>query len=382
MRQTASGVKRGFTLIELMVAIAIVAILSIVGFAVLSGVIKSANDAKRKADIDAITKAYEVQKGPNGYMPLYPTSFASGKMPTPPEGGDYFSVTDGAGSKACAALGNNPNSACNTSATNCYCRTSSQGTITNPAALSGTHTELGIGGSSSSSCDTNGTLPSGLIGYWKMDNNTNDSSGQNNNGTATNVSYSNIDLPNSNSAFGYSGIFNGSNINLGNNVLLRSPNKGITLAAWIKPTGTTYAAIFGKYGQYELAFTNNYLVFQTNTGALADVRARTATTMSANTWHHVAFTYDYYSTPHHHLYIDGVDTPLNTPWLNGTDNDNNNITDNGLAPSANNAVIGNRYDGTIPFTGSIDDVRLYNRPLSGGSSGSEISLLAGSCLSP
>ncbi|MCL4366040.1 LamG domain-containing protein, partial [Patescibacteria group bacterium] len=51
-----------------------------------------------------------------------------------------------------------------------------------------TRFDLGLGGSSSSSCDTNGTLLSGLVGYWKFDDQpqgstVTDLSGHGNNGT-------------------------------------------------------------------------------------------------------------------------------------------------------------------------------------------------------
>ncbi len=57
---------RGFTLIELLVVIAIIAILSVIGFTVFTNVQKSARDAKRKADFDAIYKALEIYYYQNG----------------------------------------------------------------------------------------------------------------------------------------------------------------------------------------------------------------------------------------------------------------------------------------------------------------------------
>lgn len=53
----------GFTLVELLVVIAIIAVLSMIGLTVFTGVQKSARDAKRKGDIDAIAKAMEVHFG-------------------------------------------------------------------------------------------------------------------------------------------------------------------------------------------------------------------------------------------------------------------------------------------------------------------------------
>ncbi len=78
--------KKGFTLIELLVVIAIIAILSVIGFTVFTNVQKSARDAKRKADIQAIAKAMEVHFGQcgSGYCNLQTDYFAGGGVPQDP----------------------------------------------------------------------------------------------------------------------------------------------------------------------------------------------------------------------------------------------------------------------------------------------------------
>lgn len=55
--------KKGFTLVELLVVISIIAILSVIGVVIFTGVQKSARDVKRRGDIDAIAKAMEVNRG-------------------------------------------------------------------------------------------------------------------------------------------------------------------------------------------------------------------------------------------------------------------------------------------------------------------------------
>lgn len=85
---------QGFTLVELMVAIAIVAILAVVGITIFSGLQKNARDSKRRQDIDAIVKALETKYDQNtGYYPgVIGTWFAGGQIPTQPQGGNYTGV--------------------------------------------------------------------------------------------------------------------------------------------------------------------------------------------------------------------------------------------------------------------------------------------------
>ncbi len=72
---------KGFTLIELLVVVAIIAILSVIGAAIFSGVQQKARDARRKADLKAISDVLEVNKTQGGYQTLSPSKFTSGKFP-------------------------------------------------------------------------------------------------------------------------------------------------------------------------------------------------------------------------------------------------------------------------------------------------------------
>lgn len=73
----------GFTLVELLVVVAIIAILSVIGITVFSGVQKNARDARRRGDIDAIAKTLEVNKTPTlqTYNVLANNQFSAGTIP-------------------------------------------------------------------------------------------------------------------------------------------------------------------------------------------------------------------------------------------------------------------------------------------------------------
>ncbi len=97
--------RRGFTLVELLVVIAIIAILSVIGFTVFTNVQKGARDAKRRVDIEAISKALEVNKTSSGYQTLNPAWFSGAAIPYDPKatgptdgtnlGCGYAASTDG-----------------------------------------------------------------------------------------------------------------------------------------------------------------------------------------------------------------------------------------------------------------------------------------------
>lgn len=76
--------RKGFTLVELLVVVAIIAILSTIGLVVFSDAQKNARDARRKSDIDAIAKAIESKRVPGAasYSNIVTTDFSSGAVPT------------------------------------------------------------------------------------------------------------------------------------------------------------------------------------------------------------------------------------------------------------------------------------------------------------
>ncbi len=72
---------QGFTLIELLVVVSIIAILSAIGIALYTGIQPKARNDRRRADLDAIAKALEINKTSAGYVVLDNTQFANGVTP-------------------------------------------------------------------------------------------------------------------------------------------------------------------------------------------------------------------------------------------------------------------------------------------------------------
>ncbi len=69
--------KNGFTLVELLVVIAIIGILTIIVTASFASAQKKARDIKRKAELNALTKALQMYYDDNGKFPLATDKFTT-----------------------------------------------------------------------------------------------------------------------------------------------------------------------------------------------------------------------------------------------------------------------------------------------------------------
>lgn len=84
---------KGFTLVELLIVVSIIAVLSVIGVSIYSDVQGKARDAKRKADVDSIAKAYEthyVASAQTPYGVLDDSWFAGGGIPEDPINNDPY----------------------------------------------------------------------------------------------------------------------------------------------------------------------------------------------------------------------------------------------------------------------------------------------------
>jgi len=190
----------------------------------------------------------------------------------------------------------------------------------------------------------------GLTGYWAMDegygNKAYDQSGNGNTGTLTQMNLSSVWQD---GKLGRALNFDGIN----DRVIIPTQTMGtFTISAWInKPTTADYAGVF-------TGNTTNEGIYITGENQASVDRYKinfyygpdnhlNNTQMSNNVWHHIAVTVNAGSVT---FYLDGSPDGTATG-----------------APTFAYSDIGyNSYSANYPFSGKIDEFRLYNRALSAG----------------
>jgi RHS repeat-associated protein len=215
------------------------------------------------------------------------------------------------------------------------------------------------------------TIPSGLVGWWRGENNTSDTVGTNNGSIQGGVSYTN-------GMVGQAFKFNGTSgkISIPDAPALRPTN--FTLEAWVYPTALpntpTYwrTAILKAHNNDNLAYglyaqdNGAYSAGRVNAGG-SETATTNTTSLPLNAWTHLATTYDGAFLK---LYVNGA--------LVG-----NRTKTGAIVTSANPLWIGGNDPWNEFFTGLIDEASLYNRALSSN----EVAAIhcagsAGKCIPP
>ena len=185
---------------------------------------------------------------------------------------------------------------------------------------------------------------SGLVGYWKLDGNANDSKGSNN-GTATSITYTS----GVNGRFGQCGVFNGSSsyVDCGNSASLQLTSG--TISAWIKTSGagSSHRGIVVKQNAFGMFLLDNvFCIFDWSGGGTKT----SSVNLADGKWHHVAVTLQSGVSNGTILYIDGTSRTTTTFTVS-----NQTVQ----------LVIGNGgTSGTAQnFNGLIEDVCVFNRVL-------------------
>ncbi len=208
--------------------------------------------------------------------------------------------------------------------------------------------------------DPNTTLSNGLVGYWKLDENTGtsttDSSGNGFTGTLTNSpTWSATGKFGSAVSFDGAGTTNSDVIKVGDQAALELQT--FTISAWISRSGTCFFSICPIFAKGMSGFTGYALeVKDVGSGvykatvSLNDTTQQVsgATTLSTGTWYHLAAS------------VNGSKIKL---YVNGALDAE---ADQTATPAfgSEEATIGNGNSNLdLTFNGKIDDVRVYNREL-------------------
>jgi hypothetical protein len=188
----------------------------------------------------------------------------------------------------------------------------------------------------------------GLVGWWKLDGNAKDYSGNNNHGTVTGATVAAGKVGQCYSFDGTDDYIDTSNQMLGNN----SP---FTYSVWIKFSASQIGrTIMGRHsnavGGAGMGIDDssaNKIKFHLN--SYSAQRVNSTMTLNDNNWHYISGTWDGVNLK---LYVDGNLDASSTPSTTLT------------FPSINTQI--GRWGGGSSqyFNGLIDDVRIYNRALS------------------
>ena len=205
-------------------------------------------------------------------------------------------------------------------------------------------------------------LPSGLVGWWRFNNDANDSSGNGNHGTVYEAYY--VDSP---MDMGMALSFNGNDYVIVPDSNTLDITDEITIEAWVYPTNvSSYRTIVskrsGSVANYALRLRGGQVEFYYRPSG-ASKWSEWCTTeypVSAGSQYYIAVTYTFGQSDSIRVYVN--DTSYEGSWLYNVADD---VTVNTFP-----VYIGYNYPGyPQPFVGLIDDVRIWNVALSQGQLG-------------
>lgn len=194
-------------------------------------------------------------------------------------------------------------------------------------------------------------ITNGLIAYYKLDNNSNDSSGNNRHGTANSVTYTS-------GINGNAGLFNGTSayINIGQQIT--NPTQG-SLSVWVKVNAwtTDFQTVFTDQEGPAWANTRHLLAARTGSQVISYIISNgtnyvstcNSSVLTLGEWYHICGTYDGNNVK---IYTNGVlSTNITTSTVPGT-------------YTSTATQIGFMNYSTRYWDGLIDELRIYNRALS------------------
>ena len=198
----------------------------------------------------------------------------------------------------------------------------------------------------------------GLVGWWPFNGNTNDESGNGNNGTVNGATLTSDRFGNSNKAYGFDGINDDISVQGLQNINF---NSKISISAWINTNQiNTSKNVVTKYGAFNDAFSldieTSSVKFNVSPGTTNwNTCFNNNINLTTNNWHHIVSTYDFTSNVFK-IYFNGINVgSINAPFQLG--NANNIPVLFGHCYDPNNVLSSQR------FNGKIDDIGIWNRAL-------------------
>lgn len=310
----------GFTIVELLIVVVVIAILVAITIVSYNGISQRATAATLQSETASAVKAAEAYKTQSD-TGVYPSSLSSLGFNNSSTITYYYDSTN-----------------------NLYCVQSKK----DSRSYSATSTNQVV---TTGSCSDNG-----LIGWWRLNGNADDSSANAYNGTASNTTSSTGQNGQANQAFTFTSAST-SNVTVAHNTTLGSDPQ--TFSFWIRPTSWASAnasVILSKRSSttdgYYIAYTTSSLglVFDCGTSTSPN-RWIPGYAPTLNTWTHVVFTCS--SDTGVALYVNGA-----------YNNRRTSVNRSAMTTSTKNLKFGQDSDaGAQLFNGAMDDIRIYNRVL-------------------
>lgn len=317
----------GFTIVELLIVIIVIGVLATLVLVAYSGVTNQAKVASLTADLTQASKQLAIDQSKSLTATSFPTTLALANN------GNGITANSGNTFSYSPSPSSNPTS---------YCLSDSTGAITYYITNGGTPQK--------GDCTT-----WGVIGWWKLNGNATDSSGNNYNGTFSGTPTA---TTGQNGAANGAYTFNNSYITIGLIGSKIDNTTAFSVTGWVKPVNapSTYNGFFG----FRNDATSDFYVLQLQGSSPANAlecRYRNtygnfftpnsgASMVTPGSWQLVSLTYDGATVI---CYVNN--TQYQAPGAS-------------YAPSSTGNFNIGAVNGTNAMTGgSVDDVRLYNRAL-------------------